>query len=213
MIRLICFDLGGVLVQICTQFELLLKRAQLEVNKPFEKTLSLSEIHQYPFFQEYQLGAINTTTYLEKLSILCESRFSLAEMLALHQAILVDPYPQTMELILHLHTLGYLTACLSNTNDAHFEVMTKSDRFPNVKALQKKFASHQLKLEKPDPRIYQTVEETCQLLPEAICYFDDSEIHVEAAKKRGWSAFVMDPQKNTASQMEAVLTELQVLCV
>ncbi len=117
-----------------------------------------------------------------------------SQVRALSDAFIRGPFPGAAELVEELNTLGVATACLSNTNDNHWKLM--SDRaspvhFP-LHRLRHRFASHLIGARKPDDAIYAHVEQNTRVDPGAIVFFDDVFENIEAARKRGWLAHRID---------------------
>ena len=52
--------------------------------------------------------------------------------------------------------------------------------------------SFEIGSEKPNNYIYEKVETDCQIKPNNILFFDDSEENIIAAQKRGWNVFLID---------------------
>jgi HAD superfamily hydrolase (TIGR01509 family) len=61
---------------------------------------------------------------------------------------------------------------------------------------------------KPDPRIYLQVVTDNQLHEHHIVFFDDNIANIEAAKKLGWDAILINP--NTSIQQ--IQHHIQTLC-
>ena len=59
--------------------------------------------------------------------------------------------------------------------------------------LHHRFASHLLRLRKPDDAIYAHVEGATGVRGMAIVFFDDVAENVDAARRRGWHAYRIDP--------------------
>lgn len=196
----VCFDLGGVLVRICTDWNLILQgrgeQAQLSIDEP-------------AIFAQFQTGLLDAPTYVKELA----SYLGVEEQhaFAAHQSILVEPYAGTLELVQDLEEAGLQTGCLSNTNELHWIEMVSGDRFPAIARLQFQVASHEVQLSKPDPTIFRHFESVCSRTPEQIMYFDDTETHVRAASELGWHAFQVDPQGDTSWQMRKVLQTFDLL--
>ena len=55
------------------------------------------------------------------------------------------------------------------------------------------FASHDLRLRKPDDAIYAHVERVTGVAGGRIVFFDDVEENIEGAGRRGWQACWIDP--------------------
>jgi putative hydrolase of the HAD superfamily len=118
------------------------------------------------------------------------------------------PYPGAVELLDALSAAGVPTACLSNTNDPHWRLMNdpvSHTYFPFHK-LTHAFASHLVRLRKPDDAIYAHVERATGVPGEKIVFFDDVEENVEGARRCGWRACHVDPRPDEPLlQVRAVL--------
>ena len=99
---------------------------------------------------------------------------------------LAGAYPGARELLADL-SARFPLAALSNNNALHWD---KIDReFGLLPHFRHTFASHLLHLRKPDAAVYQHVQQTLGVAPEAIAFFDDNIECVEAARAQGWQAF------------------------
>ena len=120
------------------------------------------------------------------------------------------------ELVEELNVVaGVRTACLSNTNHAHWvcSLAGEAGRVPSraIGALGVKLASHDLGLIKPDPAIYAEAERRFATAAERIVFFDDLPDNVAAARRAGWRAHHIDHQADTAAQMRRTLEGLGIL--
>lgn len=156
--------------------------------------------------EAFQRGAIDLDTYLAELTSFLATA-TLDEALRVHLAILREPYAGTLELVREMEMAGVLTACLSNTNEPHWEEMSESGRFPNIARLQIAALSHRLRLEKPQPEIYQELERMAGASGEEIAFFDDSPVNVQAARALGWNAETIDPAADPAAQIRRSLAQ------
>lgn len=195
-LRVVVFDIGGVLVRINRNWEDALLEAGIR-NGTFGNLMS------FPQIEEFQRGALSQAEYLEALREFLHVA-DVEKALEVHNLILKEPYPGTLELIQELNERGIVTACLSNTNEPHWMVM-KSGRFPNITSLQYTGVSHEMRLHKPEASIYEAFEKMVCALPGEILFFDDLEENVEAALERGWKAYWIDHSQDTAEQMELIL--------
>lgn len=198
----ICFDLGGVLAQICTCWGQAMEVAGLTAKAFSPVTSRMSEC---PGFDAYQEGRMDEGDYYDLLAnfIQVDSREEAARA---HAGILVKPYPGTETLVDELLALGFSTGCLSNTNAPHFKILTDPARFPAIAKLRYKVASHEVKMEKPKLEIYRAFESVAGVPGEKIVYFEDTLVNVEGALAAGWNAFLINPADDPARQMREALT-------
>lgn len=160
----------------------------------------------FPGLEALQRGAIDLDEYLEGLRDFLATA-TLDEALRVHLAILLGPYAGTLELVREMEATGVVTACLSNTNEPHWEVMSESGRFPNIARLQFAALSHRLRLEKPQPEIYRELERMVGAAGEEVAFFDDSPVNVQAARALGWNADTIDPAADPAAQIRRSLAQ------
>jgi putative hydrolase of the HAD superfamily len=123
-------------------------------------------------------------------------------------------YAGAAELLDELRAAKVTTACLSNTNATHWGLMhdpASHSYFP-FDRLTHAFASHLLKLRKPDDAIYAHVEKATGVGADGIVFFDDVAENVDAARRRGWHAHRIDPAPDDPlPQVRAQLTAHGVL--
>ncbi len=217
-IRLVCFDLGGVLVRICRSWPEGCEAAGLPVReqthtpdlRTARRTLSM----------RYAVGEGTLDDFAEGVVKLVANRYTAEEIRAIHRAWLIGEYPDVQPLVHEIHSAGLPTACLSNTNDAHWRQMLGPDpdlnadgslRFPVVHALQIHRASHIMRLAKPDPAIYRQFESDVDLPGRHILFFDDLPDNVAAARAAGWNVVQIDHASPTAPQIKSALRDFRIL--
>ena len=77
-------------------------------------------------------------------------------------------------------------ACLSNSNPLHWE--HQCDAFQLGRLFPKRFLSHELDMIKPDRDIYEHVVRELNCAPSSVCFLDDNQINVDAARELGVDA-------------------------
>jgi len=113
-------------------------------------------------------------------------------------AFVVGLYEGVPELLSELAAAGVKTACLSNTNEHHWGMLSDKAHpafFP-LSQLDHQFASHLIRARKPDDAVFEHLENVAQLRGPHILFFDDVEENVRAARKREWLAEWIDPSLN-----------------
>ncbi len=205
--HVVCFDLGGVLVEINHHW----KGALLDAGVPLERAASFDvPLTDFEPFNAYQKGEIDLDSYLLTL----ESYFGgdiKGLGLAAHNAILRTAYPGIPELIAEVQASGLATGCLSNTNAPHWDAMFHEPRLAVLATLDFPIASHLVGAEKPDARMYEAFEAASGAQGEQIVYFDDAFGNVDAAAARSWQAFRIDPLGDPAQEIRAHLRHLGLL--
>lgn len=216
LIRLVCFDLGGVVVRICRTWEEACARAGIEVRAPERFADPAARRRRRELSDLYQSGAIECESYYRLVAETTGGLYHADEVRRVHAAWTLDDYPGIDRLITSLGSHGgVLTACLSNTNRSHWEVLRHGtpEQPPSraVPALQHHFLSQCIGAIKPDERIYQHVERTLGFSPSEIVFFDDLSENIEAARRRGWRAHQVDHTGDTALQVRRHLVRYGVV--
>lgn len=197
MERIVCFDLGGVMIKISHTWGAAAERAGVALDAEF----GAWGLMDSQSIARFQVGELSVDDYYSSLQ--AEFKLdSLTAASALHAGILRDAYPGTLKLVVDLHDAGIRTGCLSNTSRPHWQAMNSLERYPNIALLEVPVLSHEVGLEKPDERIYQRFEQDAEMKPTQILFFDDTAINIMAARARGWAAELIDPVQDTAKQME-----------
>lgn len=208
-VRLVCFDLGGVLVRICRSWQEGCAAAGLEVRPGGDDPVLVAR--RRAISQAYSLGQIDCGTCFRALAASTGGRYSPVEIERLHDAWLLGEYPGVGEVVDRLFSNPRVrTGVLSNTNHRHwsrqlFGAGRRPTAYPSLARLRNRHASHILGLAKPDPRIYRTYSCSVAVDPERILFFDDLEENVAAAAASGWRAVRIDHTGDTAAQMESAL--------
>ena len=205
-IRLVCFDLGGVVIRICRSWDEACAAAGIPVRDT--ELWQRTRPDHLRVVAEFQTGRIDAPTFAARLSKQVAGLYSPAEILGVHHAWLLDEYTGMAELIDRVHDAGLDTAALSNTSHDHWDRLVG---YPAVTRLHHLLASHLLGLHKPDPMIFRRLEEQLSYRGQEIIFFDDTQENVLAADGVGWRAHLIDPEADTAQQIAAILQEESVV--
>jgi FMN phosphatase YigB (HAD superfamily) len=216
--RIVCFDLGGVLVRICRSWDEACSRAQVTLRKPEWLSSSEGRARRWTVVERYQRGELDTATYFEELSEALDRLYSPGEVERIHDAWTLEEYTGALDLVRDLGRVPNLTtACLSNTNAAHWRRLVSEDgraEYPAVLELHHRLASHLLRCAKPAAQIYELAAAALRgerpSPAESVIFFDDLPDNVRAARAIGWTAFEVDHEGDTAGQMRKQLAELGI---
>ena len=211
---LVCFDLGGVLVDIATWAE-----AASDLGLEDRGVLAADDV-QRELVAGLDRGDIEFDSWAEAMSAAVRGAYSPAEVKQVHGALTRKEHPGALSLITELHQRGLVTACLSNTNAAHWARLVHRDgdrrregpaEYPAVSLLHHHFASHLLGMVKPEPAIYEHLERATGARGREIHFFDDRQDNVESALRRGWRAWHVDSRLDTISFIRHCLIEAGVV--
>lgn len=216
--RLICFDLGGVLVRICDTWAEARAAAGLAARgEPFDPA---AEEERRRLTALLDIGRITVEEWAAALSQALDGAYTPDELKRVHDAISQEEHAGALVLVDELDDAGVETACLSNTNRAHWTRLVHHDgaaplpgdpEYPSVARLKRHFASHLLALAKPDDAIYAALERLTDLRGDEILFFDDRIENVEAALRRNWRAHRIDPRGDTVALVREHLCRYGVL--
>jgi HAD superfamily hydrolase (TIGR01509 family) len=205
---LVCFDLGGVLVRICSSWAEACAAAGLELRDVEHFGAEATARARRALADRYQSGEIECEAYYRSTHELLRGAYSAAEVEKIHAAWTLDEYTGVRELVAALNATPELeTACLSNTNHAHWQLLVSEERYRGVQSLGHRLASHILRCAKPNPEIYERARELFGRAPHEIIFFDDLPENVAAAARAGWRAVGIDPKGDTVAQIRRELAE------
>jgi len=207
-IQLVCFDLGRVLIRLCDGLEHACELAEVTPSKPITED-NRSELMK--LVEHEEVGGLDSEEFFSLASPLLG--LTPDDTKAMSDAWLCGQFDGIHELIDTVNTAGLTSACLSNTNDNHWRAMTDPVH-PNGLPLDKlhhRFASHLVKDRKPNPTIYQHVEQVTGIPSEAILFFDDADENIQAADEQGWHACLITDRENPAAQMTSHLKRLNLI--
>jgi FMN phosphatase YigB (HAD superfamily) len=207
-IRLVCFDLGGVLLRICRSWREGCQAAGLPLRLDAIDDPSGANGWR-EISRRYQTGLITCDHYFRDMAASTNHRYSAQEIQRIHHAWILGEYDGIGRVIDRIHDCGngVRTACLSNVNHSHWSQMP---RFPSVMKLHHRLASHEIGTIKPDAAAYRELELRTSIAGEQILFFDDLPENIAAARQLGWVAHEIDPLKPTDAQMMSTLDALRI---
>lgn len=206
-VRVVCFDLGGVVVRICRDWDEACRRARVDVREPDRFHEPALKAARRELVGAYQIGRVACDAFFAGVADRTGGLYTQREVRAVHDAWLVETYPGAAELVARLNAAPALaTACLSNTNAAHWDSMTRGPfSCPALGAIERPMASHLLGLAKPDDAIYARAETELNASGPEIAFFDDTAENIDAARARGWCAELIDPDADPPAQVGRAL--------
>ncbi|MEO1130106.1 MAG: HAD-IA family hydrolase [Planctomycetota bacterium] len=202
--RIICFDLGGVVVRICRSWQEACDRAGIPTNGRTDPSHLESCLHATML---YMAGQIDCEALWSSISEATGGDYAPDEVEAVHRVWVLDDYPGIADLIAQINASPALTsACLSNTNHAHWQPLVSGDAPSEaILRIEHKLVSHEMKAVKPQEQIYRDAERLLAAAPHELLFFDDTPENVEMARVLGWRAEHIDHAGDTAAQVTAHL--------
>jgi putative hydrolase of the HAD superfamily len=182
MIKVVIFDIGGVLVT--NSYIPLLHQIADENNLSFEEIKDFAS----PFFYQVMIGETTEVELFERIS----QQFGLAkngEELDVDIGKLFQPIEETWELVKQLKP-NYRLAILSDLG--HGWIERHEREFVISKYFDELFYSAQLGMQKPDSKIYQHMLDTMNVVAEECVFIDDKPSNIEAARALGIKGIIYE---------------------
>lgn len=203
-IKLVCFDLGGVLIRICADWSQACGLVGVPVPAALTDDSLLAKLKDLS--DRHELDLCDAACFARQAAAL--TGLTAAQIEAMARAWLRGPYPGVTEMIERVKRAGLRTACLSNTNRLHWAAMTDpaSPNYLPLFRLDHQFTSFLARCLKPHAGIFRYVERHTGLEPNQILFFDDSPSNVEGARACGWRCEAIDATDNPPAQILAHLT-------
>ena len=180
----IIFDLGGVIINLDMEstywaFKELAGGQDVPL---FNYTV------QHEIFKQFEVGAIDTPTFLHGLKSLIGPSTD-AQLIGAWNAMLLDIPAERVALLKKLKE-RYRTFLFSNTNHIHFEgfnkILKDAHGIPNLDPLfEKVYFSHTMGKRKPDVASFLQIINENGLDPAETLFLDDTAGHLEGAKAAG----------------------------
>jgi glucose-1-phosphatase len=181
MVKVLLFDLGGVLVEFSGVRDiaplLRLEATEAEIIERWSRC---------PHTKAFGLGLLSREDFAERFVRDWELDLQPGRFLQVFRSWSSRLLPGAEELLASLRP-RFRLAALSNSNELHWE---RNANDLGVNALfDVAISSHQVGFCKPDPRIYQVALDRLGVSPDEVMFFDDADANVAAASQLGMRAF------------------------
>lgn len=206
-VKLVCFDLGGVLVRIARSWHDAWDRARIDHPKATDEAWK----RHHDLMLRYETGDIDEAAYLQQAPPLIGNAITGETILKVFDAWLLGMYAGAVETIDELNSRGFKTACLSNTNPRHWSLLARLDEYRPLQRLHYRMASHELKVMKPNEQAYRRAEAVMGFGGDQVLFFDDKIENVEAARALKWKAELIDRVDDAIPQIREYLIAHQIL--
>jgi len=179
-IKVILFDLGGVLVELGAQP---IPSAWLDEDDFTAKDWFTSETAVL-----FEKGLITPEVFAETLKNDLNIKQSNDKIIEHFTAWPIGLYAGANELLLQLKT-DYKLAVLSNTNTLHWPRIIHEFKITDY--IEFVYASHLLNMAKPESAIFRKVVEELNTKPANILFFDDNEKNIQVSRALGIQGFLV----------------------
>ena len=189
MIKNIIFDIGAVLVDWDPRYyyrKVMKNEAEVEN--------FLTEICTFEFNHSLDLGRPWADARAELVSKYPEYTVHIDAYWNNWLDMFSGPIHGTVDILKDLKARGFPVYALSNWNDVKFQVGLQV--FPFFNLFDGRIVSGEVKVAKPDPRIYQLLLDTYKLTPHESLFIDDRKDNIDAASAFGIKAVqFISPEK------------------
>ncbi len=184
-IKNIIFDLGGVIINI--DYHLTIDAFKKIGFDNFDS--AFSQAQQLGVFDQLDKGLVSHIEFRNYIRNLSCKPLTDNQIDTAWNAMLLD-FPIERLKLLESIKLQYRTFLLSNTNQIHCDVYTKDlQKAYSGKDLshffERVYLSHEMHMRKPDSEAFMLILNENNLKPEETLFIDDTEQHIEGAKKVG----------------------------
>lgn len=206
-IKHIIFDFGNVLFNIdiegcINRLENLLEIDNVRDNIP------------YHILQRYEKGEISDETFVWHLQQY-NAKVNPAEIVSCWNGMLLGMNNSTVKMLKKLKE-DYKLYILSNINGFHARhidfYMRDEMKLPNFKheLFDQVFYSHEIRMRKPENRIYTYLQEKIDAPTNTFLFIDDLAENVNAAKLHGWNAIQHKPELEISQLIDSYLTNFNL---
>ncbi len=196
----IIFDLGKVLLD----FSYTKVAETLSGRCRVSQSEIVQALQQSPLLLRYETNAISTEEFFAEMQAVSGFSGGLADFKPIF-ADIFTPIEPMIQLQAELRSSGYPVYIFSNTNFLAVEHIR--ERYPFFRDFDGYILSCEHGLMKPDPGIYEIVEQSTDRSGPELVYLDDREENIATAEKRGWRAI----HHRTPEESRAKLKEFGVI--
>ncbi len=202
MIKNVIFDIGAVLVDWNPRYYY---RTVMDDEEQIERFLK--EVCHFEFNHSLDLGRPWDDARAELMAKFPEYETMIDAYWHNWLEMFSGPIHETVDILMDIKRRGYPVYALSNWNDVKFPIALQE--FPFLRLFDGRIVSGEVKLAKPDHRIYQLLLDTYKLNPRESLFIDDRLENVEAARALGIEAV----QFISPRQLERDLIQYGVITV
>ncbi|MDD4514071.1 HAD family phosphatase [Massilibacteroides sp.] len=203
-IKNIVFDLGGVIIDLDRECSVRRFR-ELGVDNVEEM---LDPYEQRGLFLGFENGSVSLEEFRSQLSEMIGKDLT-AEDVAYGWMGFIQAVPQyKLDYILDLKK-KYKVYILSNTNPVVYE-WAKTSRFsesglPVTAYCEKFYASFEMKVTKPNPRIFELMIKDSGMIPSETLFIDDGKLNVEQGEQLGFVTYQPENKEDWRESVNRIL--------
>lgn len=204
MIKNIIFDLGNVLIPL--DFDRTQNALISLLKNPTEGGPLVMQL-----VKRYEVGEISTPIFINGFLRLSHTNTQAVDVVRAWNSIFLDIPQESIDLLQELRQ-NYSVFILSNTNELHIDYVNRQlQRKYGVEDLNdlvdKAYYSHDMKLAKPDNRIYLNLLESANIKAEESVFIDDLKENIVAAIDRGLHGIHLEKFAEAGKLLKEFLSE------
>lgn len=178
------FDLGGILVDVnLNNIYSGLERLGFSAETQKEHMDHLTQ-----WATDYEQGMVSTKDFFAHIQSFCQAGTSQEAVRQAWNSVIENTTQERLQLVKDLGA-AHRVFLLSNTNEAHWEYIRQhtfiNNGFPPEELFEQVFLSYEMKLIKPDVRIYQEVLRATGIQPGETLFIDDRADNLASAATLG----------------------------
>ncbi len=198
MIRAVISDLGRVVLWFDNNI-FLRKLAEL-VGRPFDEVKAV--VHgNLELVHRFDEGLLTPEEFRLAVCAAVGTEVAHERFYAIYNDIFTLNAPAA-DVLRRVHQAGYRTALLSNTDPERFGFVRR--RFPEILFFDDYVLSYELRLIKPDRRIYLEAARRSGCRPDECVFIDDMEENVKSATAAGLSGIHYRPETDLEAELKAL---------
>jgi 2-haloacid dehalogenase len=190
MPKAVVFDLGKVLVE----FDYGIAARRIAARGKGDPVQVQNFLDHSPLLFRYETGQMTKQQFFEEVQAGTGFKGDIAEFARVFGDIF-EPIPRMVELHAALRANRVPTFIFSNTNE--LAVAHIRGNFPFFSNFDGYILSYQHGAMKPQPRLYEVVEEKSGRKGDEILYLDDRPENVDAGAARGWQVILQEAPERT----------------
>ncbi len=182
------FDFGGVVAP--ADLSIVINKFKALGLENIEKYLNM--VRQQGFFGDFETGLIDKDEFRARVSKEVGREVSMDECRDAYMGFFSSVPERNLELFRKLRAEGYRLSLLSNTNPFIIEWALSKEFDGHGHSLDEyldsMYLSYEMKVMKPDERIFRMMLESENVSPSKVLFIDDGPKNIEAARKIGINA-------------------------
>ena len=187
-IRMVVFDVGGVVVKLDPEAPWhKFKEIGIDClgSSYFEDNFN-SEIDSYTIRERAVAGLISSEDYIGSIQKLSRHDIPAEKVRDIINLAIADVNYDVIEILEDLRKKDIKLASFSNVDEIHWQLLVEKFNIDSYFDLC--FCSYDMKLTKPNPEVFERVQEELSVSEKEIFFTDDNPIHIDCARRRGWHA-------------------------